>query len=221
VVWNGSLWVGDDGGQLLRVDAELGTVASSIDLCAADPCVAADAVYATPYIDVGANVVLAASNGRLFQIDAGCSSASCATSAVAFGRSGVVWSSPTLDWQSGFVYAAFDNTLYKIAYPITADSAVIAQPMQYAGADSSYPRSSPLVWDGQAFVGDGGGYIERFAADATPSLGAPTTAPIHYGTSIDTTPLIDFEPSGNIYFGVNGTDADPGKGSVVQITRVF
>ena len=222
VVWNGVVWLGNDAGQLLRVDATSGAVLSTTNLCPGT-CGADDAVYATPWFDMGREVVIAAANQRMFELSP--LGAITATLPFLTGHPGAVWSSPSVDLDSTppFAYVGFDNQLFKIAYPITAGSTILSQPTVGTG-DVTHPRSSPTLFNGNLFIGDGGGFMDRFVLDGSTTVFAAPAASPQYGSSIDTTCVIDYLTydsttlsTGNIYFGASGSAS----GNLVQITRAY
>jgi hypothetical protein len=220
VLWSGSLWVGSDAGDLLRVDSTSGEVLARRSLCFA-ACTSDDAIYGSVSIDLDQALVAIAVNGRLHQVDLSCTDMACnATAATYTDTRARVWSSPSLDWQNGRIYVAHDNKLFKRAWPLSIAGTFASVATGGTNADPSYPRSTPMLWSNQLFVGDGGGYMNRFEATAGGELGAPSVSD-YQGSTVDTTPVIDYSTGGNLYYGTRGTSGNPSNGAVVQLTRAF
>ncbi len=223
IVWNGNVWVGTDAGAIVRIDGSSGAVRSTTSLCAG-ACGINDAIYATPFVDTARNVLITAANGRVFEIDGTCASTSstCAPAVTSFAFSttaGQVWSSPTVDAANGWLYLGFDNKLFKISYPIAGGTAISAATFGI-GANPTYPRSTPLVFGGYAFLGDGGGYLDRVATSSAASIGtvANTTS---MGSSVDSTCVIDYMTGGNVYVGSIGSPGGATAGAMMQVVRAF
>ena len=90
-----------------------------------------------------------------------------------------------------------------------------------ANADLGYPKSGPISFNGHVYVGDGGGYVDRYNA----STFALENVTPRYGTTIDSVPLVDFT-AGNIYYGTNGVGnanmaVNPSGGSWVQLAQTW
>jgi hypothetical protein len=80
-----------------------------------------------------------------------------------------------------------------------------------------------MVFNGHVWVGDGGGFVNRYSSSSF----AFEMATPRYGLTIDSTPLLDVA-GGNIYYSTNGTattdrhgkvSVDTGSGSWVQLAQ--
>jgi outer membrane protein assembly factor BamB len=231
IVWNNIVWVGCDDGQLYRLDPATGDAYSPATNLCANPasCGTNDAIYSGPAIDVSNNRLILGVNNRVIQIDisptTGCSTGNqaCAFSARSLPTSAIFYSSPVIDAAGGYVYASFNNKLWRAPYTaangITDDFS--GKSLKGSNANQGYPKSGPMVFNGHVWVGDGGGYVNRFSSiDFSSEAVTP-----RYGTTIDTTPVVDYL-GGNIYYGTNGagnanTPVNPNSGSWVQLTQTW
>ena len=123
-----------------------------------------------------------------------------------------VFSSPVLDRTNGNVYVGYNNSLYKITYPLAGTFSSVG--LQGHGSNASYPHGTPLAYSGNVFVGDGAGAMEKYGCVAQANPQAPQLTGITpaYGTTIDSSPISDFSQSG-IDFGYTSTST----GGVAQI----
>ncbi|HEY2746330.1 MAG TPA: PQQ-binding-like beta-propeller repeat protein [Polyangia bacterium] len=235
IVWNGVVWTGCDDGTLHRLNPQtLAEYAPATKLCARASCKANDAIYSAPFIDSVGNRLLIGVNNQLVVVDidptTGCTTgtSACPISIATVGKSAIFYSSPFIDFATGYVYLAFNNQLWRAGWDGTAlTSGFVATAHALAGSnsDAGYPKSSPLAFNGHVWVGDGGGFVNRYASDSF----AFENATPQYGVTVDTTPLIDIA-GGNIYFGTNGTvttakrgvvKTHPKLGSWVQLQQIW
>jgi outer membrane protein assembly factor BamB len=232
IVWNGVVWVGCDDGHLYRITASTGKVDGlSINLClTASKCDKInDAIYSAPFVDSINDRLLIGVNRQVWAFDisptSGCTTGgTCTPQASTVGSSATFYSSPFVDVAGGFVYIAFNNKLWRAPYdgtqtnPILFPGFTASTHALGAGPSLGYPKSSPMVFDGHVWLGDGGGFVNRFSS-STFAFEAVTP---RYGSTIDTTPLIDV-PGGNIYYGTNGVMSnnklDASGGSWVQLAQ--
>jgi outer membrane protein assembly factor BamB len=235
IVWNGVVWAGCDDGSLHRLDPQTMTeFTPATKLCATATCRGNDAIYSAPFVDSIGDRLLVGVNNQVAVVDisaaTGCTTgpAACPVTLQTVGKSAIFYSSPFIDFAAGYVYIAFNNALWRASYDgtaITSPFVAASHPLAGTNADAGYPKSSPLAFDGHVWVGDGGGFVNRYSTDGF----AFENATEQYGVSIDTTPLIDVA-GGNIYFGTNGTttigrrgrvNVDETKGSWVQLTQTW
>jgi len=233
IVWNGVVWVGCDDGYLHRLNPQtLAEYTPATKLCARSSCKANDAIYSAPFVDSIGDRLLVGVNNQVVVVDisstTGCTTGatSCPVSVQTLGKSALFYSSPFVDFASGYVYVAFNNALWRASYDgagITSPFVAAAHALGGNGPNLSYPKSSPLAFDGHVWIGDGGGFVNRFSADTF----AFENVTQQYGVSVDTTPLVDVA-GGNIYFGTNGTttvdrrgrvQVNKNKGSWVQLQQ--
>ena len=219
IVWNGVVWAGCDDGYLHRLNPQtLAEYPPATKLCARASCQANDAIYSAPFVDSTGNRLLVGVNNQLAVVDidpaTGCTTGtlSCPVTFATIGRSAIFYSSPFIDFANGYVYVAFNNALWRAGWDgtaLTSGFAAAAHALGGRNADAGYPKSSPLAFDGHVWVGDGGGFVNRYASD---TFAFENVTP-QYGVSVDTTPLIDIA-GGNIYFGTNGTTTATRRGGV-------
>lgn len=227
IVWNGVVWVGCDDGKLYRRNPATGAAYGVATNLCANPsrCDSVkDAIYSAPFVDVVNNRLLVGVNNQVVAIDisttTGCTiSGSCAPQFTPVGTSATFYSSPVADVAGGYVYIAFNNKLWRAPYdgtktnPITSAFTSASHALGGSNSNAGYPKSSPMVFNGHVWVGDGGGFVNRFSST---SFAFEAVTP-RYGATIDTTPLIDIA-GGNIYYGTNGTTSLDKKGNVVVDT---
>ncbi|HEY2746329.1 MAG TPA: PQQ-binding-like beta-propeller repeat protein [Polyangia bacterium] len=209
IVWSGVVWVGCDDGQLYRLNPATGALyGQKTNLCARS-CTGNDAIYSAPFIDSINNWLLVGVNNQVVALDispSGCTTGTtCTPQFATVGSSAIFYSSPFADVAGGYVYIAFNNRLWRAPYDGTKSNPITAfQQASHAlggvNNEQGYPKSSPMVFNGHVWVGDGAGYVNRFSSSDF-SFEAVTP---QYGATIDTTPLIDIA-GGNIYYGTNGT----------------
>jgi outer membrane protein assembly factor BamB len=219
IVWNGVVWTGCDDGSLRRLNPQtLAEYAPATRLCARARCQDNDAIYSAPFVDTVGNRLLVGVNNQLAVVDidptTGCTTGttSCPVAFATIGKSATFYSSPFIDFTTGYVYVAFNNALWRAGWDgtaLTSPFAAAAHPLRGHNADAGYPKSSPLAFNGHVWVGDGGGFMNRYASDSF----AFENVTSQYGVSIDTPPLIDIV-GGNIYFGTNGTTTTTRSGGV-------
>ena len=230
IVWNGVVWVGCDDGHLYRINASTGAAAGlSINLClTSSKCNSSDAIYSAPFVDSINDRLLVGVNRQVVVLDISPTSTcttggTCTPQISTVGSSAIFYSSPFADIAGGYVYIAFNNKLWRATYDGTQTNPItgpfIAAPRALAtNSNLGYPKSSPMVFNGHIWVGDGGGYVNRFSSS---SFAFEAVTP-QYGATIDTTPLIDIA-GGNIYYGTNGTVSrgrvDSTSGSWVQLAQ--
>ena len=219
IVWNGVVWVGCDDGYLHRLDPlTLAEYPPKTKLCAHASCQTNDAIYSAPFVDGLGNHLLVGVNNQVAVVDidptTGCTTGTtaCPVTIATVGKSAIFYSSPFIDFANGYVYVAFNNALWRAGWDGTAlTSGFVAAAHALAGrnSDAGYPKSSPLAFNGHVWVGDGGGFVNRYAAD---TFAFENVTP-QYGASVDTTPLVDVA-GGNIYFGTNGTTSTTRRGGI-------
>src|SRR5262249_40693836 len=165
------------------------------------PCSPAGAVKGGLPGDVALNRLYIAANGVVFEFPLGAGTWAPITQASLNTAAGAaVASSPMLDRASGNLYVGYYSTLYRLPYPLVAGSFALGPPLCGAGSVGMSPLGSPLVYNGSVYTGDGAGRAEKFeclARGSAPQLSAVTA---QYGSSVDTTPVVDFA-NGNIVFG--------------------
>jgi hypothetical protein len=181
---------------------------------------AADAIWGTPIFDVGTDQMLLAVNGNFFRVNV---INGTKTKDNLFVAGSIMYSSPMIDFANNFAYVGGGAKLWKTDY--------VGWVSTFSGAtlgtnpDNTYPRSSPLwIQDASGtsdfmYIGDGGGYINRFDATGftSPSrLGTfqfQSLATVATDNDSDSPVIMDFF-TGNIYFGSNSY-------RVYQLTQVF
>ncbi|MBI4317444.1 MAG: hypothetical protein HY675_03055 [Chloroflexi bacterium] len=222
VVTGGFIYVGTDAGAAFRVvDTTVTPVSGDIavDWLCPTPnspggCSPQFTVFNAPAVDVFGHKVFFFVGGRMFdypedgspwndtfQKDAG------------FGGE-KAYSSPVVELFSLTLHVGYANRLLRIPYPMSGTSSVFATKAYSAGPDSTYPRSTPVVFAGNVYMGTGAGFAERFGC-LTPFRGpALNGVSSDYGTAIDGGVVIDYA-TGNAIFGyTNGAT-----GGLVQITQ--
>ena len=202
---DGIVYVGDDGGTFYRV-VDPGTTAPTVvqgqSLCTSAGC----AIYASAAVDIDQSAVFIAANGTVSQFVHDPNPAASATWASPVTRNlpnraqAIVWSSPTLDWDNGYLYLGHNNRLYKLVYPQTGSSAQYSVALQGSGGSNTYPRGMPLVWTGSVFVGSGAGRAERYGCTGTAANPAFKSYTASYGTEVST-PIVLDNATGNVNFG--------------------
>jgi hypothetical protein len=217
LVWDGVAYVGDDSGRFWRV-RNLGTKpypespdVASIDLCGSAPGTCATnpwAIRSSPAMDVGVGKVYAAAGGNVFEFPAGATGnwqpSGARQKQLLVGATLPMYSSPALDWEAGWLYVGFNNSLYKVRYPIsgTATQDVFSAAVSSAGADQTYPRGAPLAYNSSVYLATST-ILERYAcAEAASAVPAALTSVSNasYGASTVTSLMIDWR-SGNVNFG--------------------
>ncbi len=223
IVVDGIVYVGNDNGDFYRLIENAGgtavTTKTSVNLCGGGTCAAAWAIATGATLDTVANTVYVAANDKVFELPhgAGTTWAINATKSLGTGGGVVLYSSPSLDYNNGYLYVGYGNKLFKIGYPFAGSTTfnVYSTTLANAGPDATYPHSSPLAYNGTVYVGDGGGTTEQYACPTSglaPSLKATT---VSYGSTVETAPLVDFS-SGNVNFGYTTSG---GAGGIVQILQ--
>jgi hypothetical protein len=106
-------------------------------------------------------------------------------------------SSPILDRSNHNIYVGYNNTFYKIPYPLTGSTtAFTSVALQGQGGDSSYPHGSPLPYNGNVYIGDGAGKLEDFGclaqANQPPQLVGQASPPGATATTMDSSPIASF-----------------------------
>jgi hypothetical protein len=227
IVYNHQIYVGNDGGAFFRItDPNSGTTAPTAVarewLCGSPTstagCGAAWSVLNASTLDVAQGLFYAAANGTLFEYAISGAFVPHQAS-VSLGASGYnMYSSPIVDTTNHFLYAGYDNRIHKVAYPLGGSPVDRSTALAGAGADPSYPRATPLTYNGQVTIGNGAGFYERYgcvgstSGNFAPELTAQTSS---IGTSIDSDAIVDFK-GGNVSFGfTNGTT----NGGVVQLSQ--
>jgi hypothetical protein len=220
IVYNGFVYTGDDFGSYLRIRDTGATPPGPADvertlLCAAPACSPSWAVAGGGAIDVGSGHLYVAAGGQVIELPLTGTWAPSGSINLGITSSAPVYSYPGLDESSNQLYVAYGNTLFQMPFPfpiLTWNSVFLFG----GGADASWPRSSPVPFNGRVYLGDGAGYAEQYgclaAMGTPPGLMAVTQ---RYGISVDTTPLIDYL-NGNTVFGYSTSG---GGGGVVQITQ--
>jgi hypothetical protein len=229
VEYNGHIYIGNDGGAYFNI-TDPGTSAS-----VPTSNVQANWLCGTPVgtggcngtsetiwsvinassIDVSKSLLYTAVAGTMFEFPLAPSSWQ-PDNRLAFAGSPTyaVQSSPILDRTDGLIYVGFNNSLYKITYPLAAGS-FSSVALQGSGANASYPHGSPLPYAGNIYVGDGAGELEQYACmgEANPQAPLLTGVTSAYGSSIDSTPISNYAESAvNVGYS-NGS----GAGGAAQI----
>jgi hypothetical protein len=229
VVLPPTVYVGNDGGQFYRITDPgntTPTLTPRVSLCGAASCSAVWAIVSSPTVDINAGYVYAAANDAVFEFSTTANPwGQTASSPKSLGTGGgfTLFSSPSIDYSNPFIYVGYFNTMFKISYPFSGgptSGVYSAQQPSFTAGQNSYPHGGPLPFNGVVYVGDSGGRAEQYACPTgaqAPALRAQTAS---FGTSVETTPLLDVftmsGTSGNINFGyANGTTA----GGIVQITQ--
>lgn len=234
VVYNHIIYVGNDGGAFFQItDPATGTTAptsvASEWLCGSGSvtttgCGSAWSVLNAATLDTAKSEIYAAANGEVFEYPLQKPPTATHDHAVSLGASGSgIYSSPTVDNTNLFLYVGYNNQLHKIPYPFTATTADLATTLAGTGPDATYPRSSPLPFNGRVYIGNGAGFEEEYqcVGSASGSFKAAIvgqTQPVSLvtgsgnesATSVDSTGIVDFL-NGNVDFGVT---ADPTSGSL-------
>lgn len=231
LVWNSVVWVGCDDGYLHRLDPATGNeYPPATKLCASSTCGTNDAIYSGPFVDIADNRLVLGVNNRVINVDisptTGCTTGpvSCTFESMTIGSSAIYHSTPFIDVTGGFVYASFNNKLWRARWSgtqITTPFVASATPLKGVNKDLGYPKSTPMVFNGHIWIGDGGGYVNRYSSS---NFALENVTP-RYGVTIDTTPVIDVA-GGNIYYGTNGAGnatmtVDSKAGSWVQLAQTW
>ncbi len=213
--------VGTDDGFVYRVDTNnINTfVADSggntrYNLTDNGSTTAQDAIWATPIIDVSTNLMLLGVNQNFYKIDLQTGAQS--TQVIGEGNE-INYSSPMIDFTNNFAYVGGQVRLWKTPYP--AWNALFSGVTAGNNPDATYPRSSPLWISSTSgsfvYIGDGGGFMNRFQANS--SLSNPTLLGsfqlLPSATDSDSPVVMDYF-TGNIYFGATNN-------RVYQLTQTF
>jgi hypothetical protein len=232
---NNILYMGDGAGYLWRIpDPTTGTAdsnnataptgASAVQVTGGS-CTASSSIDGSPSIDTTRGLVFLPYDGCIFSFTHYCASGCTnTTGSWAIKASGWTGSTPAQSIQTWptldgtYVYWSIAGTpvngsatpvsaLWKSSYSL---SSVSGSNLVNTGGASI--RSSPVVWNGQAYVGDQSGRVEEFGCasskSSTTSFVAETNST---GTTINTPIQLD-ETSGDIIYGFT---SDSG-GGVVQ-----
>jgi hypothetical protein len=257
VVNGGQMVFANDGGDVGIYTATFGTLSgvyyclSPNGNCTGTPLrstQASDAFWSTAYIDATNDRLLIANNRTIWQIPSlstipGCSATnSCPTAtgvsipgSVVGNNSATFRSSVLIDPNSGTsVYYARNGRLGTCSYTAASGlSACGGGPSVLtlnAGADSSYPRSSPVQYEGNTdlFIGDGGGFMNRITTSGT--FAVASSFRFNSGgvqtSSVNSTAVIDFAApfspgvSGSIYYGA-ATTSGTNPGVYIQLSQSF
>jgi hypothetical protein len=244
IVYSSVLWIGGDNGNLYRLNPTTGAqLGSPTNLCYG-ACTANDQIWSGGFIESVRNRLLLGVNKRLIVIDissSGCTAASATCSFSAFpidttsyaSQAGRFQSTPFVSTiGSGSVFVAFDNRLWRINYNdgSVGGAFVLANTGHPTGLLSGshatspgYPRSLPFVYNGNVYLGDGGGRMHRFhqntlAQTADKSFVNPGAVQSGTAPAIDSTALIDVY-AGSIYFAVRNPNAP--RGAWVRLAQDF
>ena len=177
-------------------------------------------IVSVPSIDADNNLIFATAGDRLGMATlAGDIKAMLKISAVP-GMT-TTPSSSTLDLTSHALFVGHEGKLWRVPYTTTGFGSATSTLTRGTGLGNEDPRSSPLLLEASptqrfVFIGDGGGFLNRFAADALTNRavfpsGAASTG---IGGPIDGSIFVDYL-GGNLYFG-GGTGAT----KVYQVTQV-
>lgn len=248
VVLDWVIYIGDSLGRFFRVldtaggsrpDPDASTTASQ-DLCGSAPgtCTAGRwNINTSPTVDVDSAKVYIAAGYQVFEFPLS-SSATWQSSgsktletSVDSGTERAMYSSPNLDRTNKWLYTGFNNKLFKVKYPFsgTTTSNVYSTALQSAGANATFPRSTPLplargsytyVYVGTGDNNDNNGRVERYgcvASSVAPGLLGDTYAAEisnneYYGRRVQTPMIADYR-SGNVNFGY---EAGASAGGIVQ-----
>jgi len=219
IEYNGHIYIGNDGGAYFNItDPGSATpTASNVQatwLCGSptsvDGCNSTSqtewSVLNASSIDVSKGVLYTAVAGSVYEFTISSSTWLPDDSVTFFGGATLpVYSSPILDRTNGNIYVGYNNSLYKITYPLTGSFSSVA--LQGQGANASYPHSSPLPYSGNVVIGDGAGEVENYGCmtQANPQAPQLTGVTASYGTTIDSSPIADFVESGINFGYTNGS----------------
>ena len=236
LVYNGILYVGDDGGHFRVVNVGTGSGTPTVLNNWAFGAGAKNQLWATPYLDVtNGRMIIPQDNGYWTLNNAvncpllGSCVAPTFTAITGVATGTRFQSSPLVDPNtSTATYFGKNNSLIRCAYSAAGGvgtcggaSNVLALQM---GVDASYPRSSPSQYPGNndVYIGDGGGYMNRITPGA--SLAAHTPFRLTSGlmtTSVDSSVVFDFGmTTGNIYYSA-ATNSASTPGAYIQLPQTF
>lgn len=228
------IYVGDNIGRFFRIrdngasPSSGGADTSSYDLCGSAPGTCSTSpwgVVTSATIDTTYNKAYVASGGYVFEFPVSASATwqPSATAKTLLGSATTqMYPNPMLDPDNLWLYQAYNNRLYKVRYPFdgNATSNIYSTPLQKSGPDSSYPRATPLVYQGTVWLGtgtgtDGDGIGEKYQCggashNAAPALVSKTA--VTYGSEVTTPFVFDFE-TGNVNWGYRNA-AGTGGGAV-------
>jgi hypothetical protein len=176
-------------------------------------------IVGTPSIDADSNLIFAVAGDRLGMASlAGDVKVGVRLSA-APGPT-LTPSSTTLDLTNHAVFVGHEGKIWRALYTQTGIGTVTSQATRGNAGGNEDPRSSPLVLQVNpstryVYIGDGGGFLNRWNADTLDARAQfPTLMPSGIGGPIDGSIFIDYV-GGNLYFG-GGTGAT----KIFQVTQI-
>lgn len=229
IAYNNVVYVGDNLGRFFRVNdtgvtpSSSGIGVASWDLCGSAPGTCASnpwGIRTSPTLDTQTNTVYVASGGRIFEFPVGVGQnwqpVNAAKVLVASPTTNIL-SNPVLDLDGKrWLYVGFNNSIYKVRYPFdgSTTNGVFSRTLQRTVAgDASYPRSTPLPFNGVVYVGSGNGTQalgEQYACTADADAVAPvlrSQTAVTYTNHIQSAMVVDYV-TGNVNFGYgSGTSA--------------
>ena len=210
---NGYVYVGDDAGNMYRIQDPGSTTPTNVSVysacsgrCSGSPQVS------DPTADSAAGLVFFAGNGSLFQFPLGAGPWT-PTGTLSLNMPAAQNSSPPAVDGAGTLYVGYYNALFRAPYPFTSAPPVGAT-LYGKGSPTTSPKSGPTIFNGSLYIGDATGMAELFSCPgrvSAPAFSATTTV---YGSTVDSTPLVDYV-NGNVVFGYTNGAA----GGLVQITQ--
>ncbi|MBI4317446.1 MAG: hypothetical protein HY675_03065, partial [Chloroflexi bacterium] len=159
VVTGGYIYVGTDAGAAFRVvDTTVTPVSGNIAadwLCPSPSsptgCGNLFAVLNAPAVAVASDKVFFFSGGRMFEYpENGGAWNETVDKDAGFGQE-KAYSSPTVDLITQTLHVGFANRLLRLPYPMSGNSPVWATKTYSPGPDNTYPRSTPVVFRGNAY----------------------------------------------------------------------
>lgn len=234
IAYDGVVYVGDNVGRFFRVvDAGATPNAAdantaSWDLCGSAPgtCAATPwGIQTSPTIDVVYEKAYVASGGRIFEFPVGAGKnwqpAKPAKILVASATKNIV-SNPVLDPDgTNWLYVGYNNSIYKVRYPFdgSTTTGVYATTLQRTvSGDASYPRGTPLAYNGVVYMGSGNGSTgigEQYGCGGASDMSAPALigqTAVSYEDYVQSPMVVDYV-TGNVNFGYG---AGTSSGGAVQ-----
>jgi hypothetical protein len=220
VVLNGYIYIGDDLGQLWRINSTTPSSNAYVTTCTlvgiSAPCPDSGshpwAVRSSIAYDTNGNNVYAVADDYVFQLSGvgtnwtgPSSSPKHLSSGVNGTTNGPMESGPVLDPTNNFVYVAFNSKLFKITYPFTGtnSSGVYSTPLANGSGDQN-PLTDVLTYNNATYVGDNAGYAERFdcaTQPGSPMVDGVSTQVGGSGSSVSADGVLDYA-TGNVNYGL-------------------
>jgi hypothetical protein len=234
------IYVGDEGGVFYRVVDHSGTLTISRSTLGAGN---AFEIHGGPALDYSHNQAYVAAGGAIYTFDTTSSVSTWqpkfVTPVTLFGSPTVpIDATPTLDAASvgggNFLYLTTNNTMYRVAYPITnAETATSTPLFNQVGSNftvdaqtiaaGSEPLGYAFPWQGATYIGSGtgastSGRLEQYNANCATVAGAPiltsTSNGGPYGKLVETGLIID-NGAHDLYFGYDNGPGNPVNGGIV------